>query len=108
VIRRLLFTLRKCLRDSARFHVRDHEIESLAELIDLLDRFLDDDLSYPLEWDDFISWKNPNPSVERVRDRIADLERQFVGTDQERTDALAKVREMRDQIALSLGRSKRR
>jgi hypothetical protein len=36
----------------------------LADAIDLIDRFLDGEVSYPLEWDDFISWEHPNPTID--------------------------------------------
>jgi hypothetical protein len=38
--------------------------------VNLIDRFLDDNVHYPLEWDDFISWENANPFVEKVRNNI--------------------------------------
>jgi hypothetical protein len=32
---------------------------------------IDGTLEYPLEWDDFISWRHENPNIEKIRDRIA-------------------------------------
>ncbi len=31
-------------------------------------------MAYDLEWDDFISWKNANPNIEEVRDRLGQFE----------------------------------
>lgn len=31
-------------------------------------------MRYDLEWDDFISWKNDNPNLEEVRDRLGAFE----------------------------------
>jgi hypothetical protein len=31
-------------------------------------------MKYPLEWDDFTSWKHSVPSIERFRERMAALE----------------------------------
>ncbi|HWA92941.1 MAG TPA: hypothetical protein VG889_23110 [Rhizomicrobium sp.] len=42
----------------------------MADLVDLIDRFIDGDLRYELEWDDFISWTHSNPNIEEFRDRI--------------------------------------
>jgi hypothetical protein len=52
-------------------------ISSLSDLVDLIDRALDGKLEYDLEWDDFVSWENANPNIERYRNRIADLELLF-------------------------------
>ena len=49
----------------------------MSDLVALIDRFLNDKLSYALEWDDFISWKNGNPNVEAIRERIAITEPLF-------------------------------
>lgn len=57
-------------------------MDSLNEAIDLIDRFIDGRLRYPLEWDDFMSWTNSNGPVEQVRQEIAALERSFFSKDQ--------------------------
>jgi hypothetical protein len=57
-------------------------ISGSLQAIDLVDRFIDDKLEYPLEWDDFISWKNANESVERLRNQFADLEPSLMSKDE--------------------------
>jgi hypothetical protein len=63
--------LRQWLRRSSRVHIRETNIENLRDLVDLIDRFADDKLAYPLEWDDFISWAHSNPNIEGIRVKIA-------------------------------------
>ncbi len=65
------------LRNSARIHVRSREVATIADLVALIDRFLDDKLDYALEWDDFISWNHGNPNIELIRTRIAATEPLF-------------------------------
>ncbi len=55
-------------------HARLDNATSTAELIGVLDRFLDDDLRYGLEWDDFISWRSEHQHVEAVRLRLCEFE----------------------------------
>jgi hypothetical protein len=45
-----------------------------TDLVSLIDRFIDGNVSYPLEWDDFISWPQDNPNLEAVRLRIGERE----------------------------------
>ena len=66
--------LRRWFRKSPHIHVRTHEVNTLEGVIDLFDRFVDGKVAYPLEWDDFISWKNGNPNIEAIRDRIGKFE----------------------------------
>ena len=47
---------------------------NLAAMVELIDRFIDGPMKYPLEWDDFTSCESQIPAVERFRDRIAELE----------------------------------
>jgi len=49
----------------------------MSELVEILDRFLNGSMRYPLEWDDFISWENSNPNIEAIRNRIAETEPLF-------------------------------
>jgi hypothetical protein len=65
------------LRNSSHFHLKQEDIASLPQLVGLLDRFLDDELQFPLEWDDFISWGNKAPAIEAFRVRIAATEPLF-------------------------------
>ena len=69
--------LMRWLRTSPHVHLWQESPETMGQLLDLLDRFLDDRLNYELEWDDFISWKNRNPNIELIRGRIAKLEPLF-------------------------------
>jgi hypothetical protein len=50
--------------------VRQRAPESTLEVIGLIDRFIDGKLDYDFEWDDFISWKNETPQVEKIRNQI--------------------------------------
>jgi hypothetical protein len=65
--------LKRKLRISVVLHVHQ-EIGSLADAIDVIDRFLTDKAAYPLEWDDFISWEHHNPTIERLRLEISEFE----------------------------------
>lgn len=49
---RLLAMVARLFRQSVHVHVRTSEIQTLRELIDLIDRFIDGEVAYPLEWDD--------------------------------------------------------
>ena len=62
------------LRKSPHVHVRGRNVNNLAELVDLLDRFVDGDMEYDLEWDDFISWEQDNKYIESVREKIGGSE----------------------------------
>lgn len=66
--------LRRWLRESNVIHVREQNVASTEDALALIDRFIDDELRYPLEWDDFISWSSDVPGVEAIRERIAALE----------------------------------
>jgi hypothetical protein len=69
--------IRKILTNSNRIHMRHDPTPTTAELVRLIDRFLDGPLKYEMEWDDFISWKSSNPQVEAVRQRIGEFEPQL-------------------------------
>src|SRR5258708_1660190 len=73
----MLRKFREWLRNSSRFHLRQPPPNSMQDLVALLDRFLDDNLSYELEWDDFISWKSDNYEIELMRSRILRAEPLF-------------------------------
>jgi hypothetical protein len=66
--------LRNILRRSSFLHQRQTEVSNVAQAIDLMRRFYTDDLHYDLEWDDFISWKNPHPRVELARKKLEKIE----------------------------------
>lgn len=85
---------------SSRFHLRQETATDTRELIALFDRFLDGKLQYPLEWDDFISWKATNPHVEAVRQRLGQLEDRLFSSDQNEKLAYCNaVIEERNQLA---------
>lgn len=73
----MLKSLTNWFRHSEHFHLRQSGVATLSELVGVLDRFLDDRLHYPLEWDDFVSWKNSAPAIEPIRERIAATEPLF-------------------------------
>ena len=77
----ILRKLAHWLRHSSHVHIRQHGVQSLSDLVGLLDRFLDDELRYALEWDDFISWENSAPGIEAIRERIAQTEPLFFSKD---------------------------
>lgn len=62
--------IRQWLHHSPHVHIRFEGICSLSDLVDLIDRFIDGQMKYDLEWDDFISWKHANPNIESIRQRI--------------------------------------
>jgi hypothetical protein len=92
------------LKRSKHLHVRGTEVDSPVKAIDLVDRFIDDKLRYPLEWDDFISWKNSNRSVEHLREQLAALEPLFFSKDKTlRHQAVVAMIQLRNHYAKLLG-----
>jgi hypothetical protein len=73
----MLARMRRWLKASRHLHLRENRVVDLKSFVELADRFLDGRLEYALEWDDFISWKNDNPNIELIRDRVAALEPLF-------------------------------
>jgi hypothetical protein len=61
-------------KSSTHIHLRQKNLVTLDELVHLIDRFLFAELNYPLEWDDFISWKQDNIHIEKVRENIGKYE----------------------------------
>jgi hypothetical protein len=67
--------MKRWLRQSPRIHIRQKSPQTMSEIVALFDRFLfEERMSYPLEWDDFISWKNSNPNIEAIRERLGSFE----------------------------------
>jgi hypothetical protein len=96
--------IRRWLLNSERVHIRENRVVELPHLVAILDRFLDDNQDYPLEWDDFISWKNSTPEVEVFRERIAGLEKAFLtGISQERDEAIREAVYIRNLVAAQCG-----
>jgi hypothetical protein len=83
---KLFSMLGDSLKRSKRVHVRQRVIASLKEAIDLVDRFNKDKRGYPLEWDDFIPWRNSNQAVEQLRNHLADLELSLMSKDKKLND----------------------
>jgi hypothetical protein len=66
--------LRAALTRSSIIHARQQPAQNAEELVELIDRFLDDKLRYDMEWDDFISWKSDSHQVESLRNEIGNFE----------------------------------
>ena len=100
IFRKLIQTL----RHSRRLHLRERGVANASDLVGLIDRFRTDELKYELEWDDFISWSNANPTVEEARNRIANLEPLFFSKEQKRrAKAVALLIEERNRLASLCG-----
>jgi hypothetical protein len=96
--------IKKILRNSSRVHLRDTEVSSLSQVLEVIDRFIDGNPRRPLEWDDFVSWDNSNSGVEKVRQRIAALEGEFFSKSaDERWEAHVKLVGIRNEIAALTG-----
>jgi hypothetical protein len=107
-IKKITRTLLKWIRTSPHVHLSQKRLETFEELVALLDRFLDGKLQYPLEWDDFISWKNSNPNIETIRERIAETEPLFFSKAlSSRIGAAELLVKERNRIAALIGQSPR-
>jgi len=84
----------------SRVHLRQNEVTNPADLVALIDRFMDNKLLYELEWDDFISWAHSNAAIESLRDRIAGMEPSFFSKDPlKRAEALVVLLSARNDAA---------
>lgn len=91
------------LRQSTRVHMRE-DVGSMRNAIAVIDRFYDSKLTYPLEWDDFISWQSRLPGVERMRLEIAVLEKAFFSPNMaDRLSASRQLIEIRNRYAMLCG-----
>jgi hypothetical protein len=96
--------LRNLLRKSSRVHARDQRVTRISDVVSLIDRFIDNRLEYPLEWDDFISWTHSNPSIEATRRRIAEAEPLYFASDHsKRTKAIEMLLTERNRVAVRAG-----
>jgi hypothetical protein len=87
---------------------RKKRVDKLSDVVDLIDRFIDDKMLYELEWDDFISWKNPNPFIEGVRTALGEQERYLFSNDKlERKKYLLVLIEQRNKVAAIIGQNPR-
>lgn len=92
------------LQRSERVHVRARGVSSLGDVVDLIDRFLDDRVRYPLEWDDFITWKHGSIHIEKVRRLIEQHEPLlFSKTSSDRKKYVAMLIEERNRVAKVIG-----
>jgi hypothetical protein len=90
---------------SKRVHIHVAKVRTIRQAIDLIDRFIANELEYPLEWDDFVSWSNANLTVEELRNQIADLEPLFFSKDKgTRAHALECLINYRNKYAVLIGR----
>jgi hypothetical protein len=92
--------LKERLIRSSIVHLHQEPVQSVGDLIGLIDRFLFDGVRYPLEWDDFSSWRSDNPHVEKLRLEIASLEPLlFSARDDDREEYRARLLKIRNDIA---------
>ncbi len=96
--------IRNWLQRSRHVHVRQNVVGSLRDLVNLIDRFIDGQLNYELEWDDFVSWEHDQPNIELVRLRIAQLEPLFFAKNRDgRGQAVSRLIAERDRVATMCG-----
>lgn len=62
-------------------HRRRRPAQTIREARDLIERFMNDRPGYDFEWDDFISWKNENPTIEKVRENLEVVEALLISDD---------------------------
>ena len=85
-------------------HIRQHGVNSISDLFDLIDRFIDGRMSYDLEWDDFISWEHDNHLIEDVRNAIGVHEPLLFSQNLEhRREYVRKLVEERNRAAVFIG-----
>jgi hypothetical protein len=95
---------RNWFRQSSHLHIREASVHDVRACVELLDRFLDGSLRYPLEWDDFISWEHENLHVEATRKAVAQTEPLFLSGDlAQRSQAIDIVVHQRDGLARLAG-----
>lgn len=94
----------KWLRVARHFHVHQRGVEHLSDIVPLVDRFLNDELEYALEWDDFVSWKHSSSDVEDARENISKLEPLFFSENiSDRDQAIFLLINERNRIAALCG-----
>jgi hypothetical protein len=64
------------------------------EVVQLIERFLDNQSLYPQEWNDFVDTPQSNPAIEVYRRQCEDLEHRFNHQGEPDEIALAQLREM--------------
>jgi hypothetical protein len=96
--------IREWLHRSPHFHIRADGVNTIRDVIDLVDRFVDGKVRYPLEWDDFISWPHQDPNIEVFRERLGACEPYlFSKAPADRVKAVAILIAERNRIAALIG-----
>jgi hypothetical protein len=100
--------LKRVLEQPSHVHLAQEVAGTPGDLIDLIDRFIDGPMRYPLEWDDFISWEQANPNVEAARQAIGQYEPWLFSQSAAKKNAYAyRVIEERNRLAAIIGRPQR-
>jgi hypothetical protein len=95
--------LKNLLKHSSRVHLRS-EVTTVGGAISVIDRFIDGNPAYELEWDGFISWENSSPGVERLRNEIAVMEPMFFSAEKDiRMQACRDLVAIRNRYAALVG-----
>ena len=96
--------IKNFLKHSSHVHLRRNRVGTKESLVDIIDRFIDGRMEYPLEWDDFVSWENADPFIESKRMEIGSLERDFLSNNLDRRkQATGVLMELRNSVALMIG-----
>lgn len=104
IIDQIFTKVRRWLRTSPRVHVREHGVNSLTDVVDLIDRFVDGRMNYELEWDDFISWSHENSFIADVIERISQYEPLlFSKARSDRMKYISHLIEERNRVAAIVG-----
>lgn len=100
--------IRKILLGSTIAHLEHQKPTDLKAFIDLVDRFIDGRIAYPLEWDDFVSWGNDNAYLEEIRTRIEQAEPLlFSGKGSDREAYISVLVQERNKAAALIGEKAR-
>jgi hypothetical protein len=100
--------LKRFFEQSSHIHARQDVAGTPGELIELIDRFVDGPMRYPLEWDDFISWEQANPNVERVRRSLGRNESWLFSRSKSKRNAYVyRLVEERNRLAAAIGEPQR-
>jgi len=100
--------VRSWLRKSTRIHSKEDVVSTPIELINLIDRFMENKLQYELEWDDFISWRQDNWLVEKARNSIGEFESFLFSKElSDRKIYMAAVVRQRNKVAAIIGAPQR-
>jgi hypothetical protein len=78
-----------------------HRNATKAEVADLIDRFLENRLAYPQEWNDFVERSQKDPDVEVYRKKCDELDPLVNCPDPVDHDALTELRLMAKELSAS-------